>query len=181
MFPTLLIPNAIEQFSIGADTIEIPKCVLDFRKWTGDPVNETFGGKALIDVDGKPMFAELAIRDLFIKSEWQARWIETYGKSKEKPLLLAKWKDEKYRNQIAAPIKDGFVTRCLSDVAAQNNGSYFGCWDVLGWKDARIIFAESKRTKRDSIRQTQTSWLAAGLKSRLAPDNFLIVQWDFDA
>ena len=66
----------------------------------------------------------------------------------------------------------------MSKVAEQNKNSYSGCWDVLGWKDDRIIFAESKRSKKDSIRSTQISWLTAGLKHGLKKDNFLIVQWD---
>lgn len=180
MFPTLLIPNEVEQFSIGGELINIPRCTLTFRRWNGHPAKESFGGKALIDVDGKPMFAELAIANLFTRSGWQARWIETYGKSKKNPMFLSNWKDEKYRNQIAAPIKDDFVSKCLSGVASKNGGSYSGCWDVLGWKGTHILFAESKRAKRDSIRQTQTDWLAAGLNCGLVPNNFIVVQWTFE-
>ena len=180
MLPTLLIPNDIEQFSIGEKFIKIPKCILTFRRWSGDPVKESFGGKALIDVDGKPMFAELAIANLFKRSGWQARWIETYGKNKKNPMFLSKWEDEKYRHQTATPIKDNFVLKCLSEIASANGDSYSGCWDVVGWKDAYIIFAESKRAKRDSIRQTQTDWLVAGLNYGLTPDNFVVVQWTFE-
>jgi hypothetical protein len=178
MYPKFLQPANIELFPVDGKTIEIPKCIVTFDKWTGQPVKETFGGKPIVSVDGKPMFAELAIRAHFIKDGWQARWIETYGKNNKEPFCLTEWKDDKYKNQIHTPIADKGILNLLAEIAIQNGGSYSGCWDVLGWKNERIIFAESKRTKKDSIRTTQTNWLAAGLRHGLNADNFLVVQWD---
>ena len=179
--PFSLQPNGIEHFSINNADINIPKCSVKFKKWNGAPMKETFGGKAIIDVRGKPMFAELAIANLFIKSGWQARWIETYGKGKTTPIFLSEWRDDKYRNQILSPITDQKILDCLSSIARLNNNSYMGCWDIIGWKDENIIFAESKRLKRDSIRKTQNNWLTAGLQYGLRQQNFLIVEWDFES
>ncbi len=176
----LFKPNLFEEIILpSGQKVKIPKCNFVFKEWKGEPIKETFGGKALIDVDGKPMFAELAIMHLFIKSGWQARWIETYATSDKKPKILSEWKDDKYKNQIIASIADEVVTRRLAQIAALN-GSYSGCWDVLGWNGDKIIFAESKRFKKDRIQGTQVRWLDAGLHSRLTPENFLIVQWDFE-
>ena len=70
------------------------------------------------------------------------------------------------------------IKTIISGISKCNNNSYSGCWDVLGWKDDKIIFAESKRTKKDKIRSTQINWLSAGLKFGLKAEKFLIVEWD---
>ena len=178
MYPPFLQPTLTETFVINDTHIEIPKCLVQFDPWTGTPINETFGGKPLLSVDNTPMFAELAIMTAFIKDGWQARWVETYGKSNKEPIFLTEWKDDSYKNQVHQPITDKDVLALLALIAQQNHDSYSGCWDVLAWNDGTIIFAESKRIKKDSIRSTQTNWLMAGLKSGLTVDNFLVVQWD---
>ena len=76
-------------------------------------------------------------------------------------------------------ITNGSIQTLLNSIATANGNSFSGCWDVIGWKNDKIIFAESKRTKKDSVRSTQNNWLMAGLKSGLSLNNFLIVQWDF--
>lgn len=178
MYPKLFEPTDLELFVIHDKLIEIPKCIVTFDKWIGQPVKETFGGKPIVSVNNKPMFAELAIMAGFTADGWQARWVETYGKSKKEPICLTEWKDDKYKNQIHDPIPDKEVLDILADIANQNAKSYSGCWDVLAWKNGTILFAESKRMKKDSIRATQTNWLAAALQLGLSPNNFLVVQWN---
>lgn len=176
MYPKILQPTDTEPFHIDNITIDVPKCFVTFDKWTGIPVKETFGGKPILNVSDRPMFAELAIMTHFLNSGWQTRWVETYGK--KEPICLTEWKDDKYKNQIHVPFLDDKISNILADIAKLNNNSYSGCWDVVASKDDQIIFAESKRTKKDSIRSTQINWLTAGLKYGLQPNNFLVVQWD---
>jgi hypothetical protein len=117
--------------------------------------------------------------DLFIQSGWKSRWIETYGKAKTAPMILSDWKDIAYRNQDYSPIDDKNILGCLSGIVKINGDSYSGCWDVIGWKEGQIVFAESKRVKKDSIRQTQVKWLSSAFEYGLTSENFLVVQWDF--
>lgn len=179
-YPKLLIPTEEESFSLEGKIIKIPKCIVKFNKWNGEPIEDTFGGKPVICIDDKPMFAELAIMEYFIKSDWESRWVETYARLNLKPKILSSWKDGKYRNQVEDPILNDNIWYILEGIASCNNKSYSGCWDVIGWKGNQIIFAESKRNKKDKIRQTQNNWLSAGLKFGLKPENFLIVQWDME-
>jgi hypothetical protein len=74
---------------------------------------------------------------------------------------------------------DPKIIKLLENIATQNGNSYSGCWDVLAWKADKVLFAESKRVKKDSIRSTQTKWLESALKCGLSEKNFLVVQWDF--
>lgn len=176
MLPKFLEPTGIEPFKIDGKTIDIPKCKVTFDKWSGKPVKETFGGKPILNVSGRPMFAELAIMTYFQNDGWQTRWVETYGK--KEPICLTEWKDDKYKNQVHVPFQDVAIVKLLADIAKLNNDTYSGCWDVVASKRDKLVFAESKRASKDSIRATQVNWLSAGLKYGLHPNNFIVVQWD---
>jgi hypothetical protein len=180
MYPKLLKPTEFENFIINEQVIQIPKCIVEFEKWDGEPLSDTFGGKPVVKVNNKPMFAELAILECFVHENWNSRWIETYGKSKKTPIHLSQWKNGKYKEQEHDPIKEIKIIEMLNEIAKENGDLCFsGCWDVLAWKNANYIFAEAKRSKKDSIRNTQNKWLESALKHGLKIENFLIVQWDF--
>lgn len=163
MYPKQLVPNGEMEFEINGELVKIPKCAVSFEKWNGQPINN-FGGKPLVCVGNKPMFAELAILQGFIADDWEARWISTYGRSKSSPIFLDDWEDNSYRNQRHHDIANGEVRQILSDIAKYNPKSYTGCWDIFGWKDGKILFAESKRKKKDNIRESQRKWLIAAFK-----------------
>jgi hypothetical protein len=177
-YPKTLISDSIEIFKIEEEKYPVPKSNISFEKWIGKPIQNTFGGKALLNVDSKPSFAELAIVDLFVKEGWEARWVCTYGRGKQNPFFLKEWKNDNLKNQENNPIKEVWVMNLLNKVASLNNNSFSGCWDVIAWKEGELIFVESKRLKKDSIRQTQMDWFRAGLKSGLSEMNFLVIQWD---
>ncbi len=179
MYPEFFHPNSSEIVNLDNRAIEIPTCHVSYKQWAGVPVKETFGGKPIIDFENNPMFPELAIAKQFIKSDWQSRWIETYGKPNMKPIFLSEWHDDKYITQINSPIQDESITGILHGIAIANNNSFAGCWDVIGWRQNRILFAEAKWSKKDRIRTTQLNWLSASLKCGLQPDNFLFIYWHF--
>ncbi|MGI8581010.1 MAG: hypothetical protein ACR2KX_02380 [Chitinophagaceae bacterium] len=87
MYPRFFQPTDIELFIINDKQIEIPKCIVTFNKWSGEPLTSTFGGKPIVSFENKPMFAELSIMSHFIADGWQSRWIETYGKSKKEQFV----------------------------------------------------------------------------------------------
>ena len=179
-WPKLLNPSEKESIIIDGNNISIPKCIIQFKKWEGEPIKNDFGGKPIIEWKNSPMFAELAIFNICIECEWEARWVEVYGASKA-PKILSSWGDDKYKNQIENPIEDETIKKLLFGIHELNNKSFSGCWDVITWKEERIIFAEAKHQKKDKIRNTQMEWLAAGLKYGLNPDNFLIVEWELNS
>jgi hypothetical protein len=178
-FPSLLQPREREIIKLNDQTIELPKSVITFKRWQGHPIANTFGGKPLVDFEGQPMFAELTLMKLFRISGWEARWIETYGASANTPYHFSSWIDGKLTEQPIDSIQEQHVLTMLEEVSSLNGGTYSGCWDVLGWYAGHVVFAETKRTKKDRFRITQYNWLAAGLRAGLTPANFLVVEWDF--
>lgn len=179
IYPEKLIPNSFELFEINSKEIFIPKCKIEFDKWNGNPLKNTFGGKPCVSLNDNAMFAELAIMNLFIESGWNARWIETYGKPKLKPIHLSAWNEESFKNQIHNPIDDEYVQNLLNEIADINEFNFGGIWDVVAWKNQNVIFAESKRHKKDYIQSTQNKWLKSAFEFGLNQENFLMVEWDF--
>jgi hypothetical protein len=179
MFPSQLNPAHSEVFQLEGREVEIPKCIIQFQKWEGASFKETFGGKPLVAIAGKPMFAELAILTHFLNSGWQGRWTETYGRGNKEPIYLSAWKDNTYSNQTNDPITDLRILEMIAAIHKAICNSYIGCWDVLCWKGGKLIMAEAIRNNRDVVGKAQKKWLAAALSIGLRPENFLIVQWDF--
>src|ERR1700712_5442299 len=151
LYPSLLKPTSIELFTINDKSIEIPKSTIAFKKWEGLAIANTFGGKPLVDFDGVPMFAELAIMKLFIISGWNARWIETYGASDKAPYHFSDWIDAKLTGQPIDLIQEEHILTRLNEISLINKNFYSGCWDILGWLNEHIVFAESKRSKKDKF------------------------------
>lgn len=113
-YPSLLTPNDTEFLRVDEQQIILPKCQINFNKWKGVTIAHTFGGKPLIDVEGIPMFAEMAILKLFEKSGWETRWIETYARPKSSPIYLNEWKDDEFKNQIHVPIENEKINELIS-------------------------------------------------------------------
>jgi hypothetical protein len=66
MYPEQLIPEMVEDLQLPSGlNVRVPKAQPVFRLWSGEFTGDTYGNKPLIDVDGTPMFAELAILRLF--------------------------------------------------------------------------------------------------------------------
>jgi hypothetical protein len=163
-----LIPEATENLYLPSGTlVGIPKAQPRFRKWQGEFAGDTYGHKPLFDLDGEPMFAELAILRLFQKDGWDRVWVDTFRK--------------KYRTgwgETGIVKLSGDRLRLLK-VINERAGSSSGCFDVFCWKGEQVMFAESKRKSKDKIRDTQLRWLEAAIRTGLEPGYFLVVEWTF--
>jgi hypothetical protein len=144
----------------------VSKATPTFRLWTGDPIEDTYGNKPILDVDGEPVFAELAILRLFQREGWDGVWVDSYR--------------QKYRvgywgkgNEAVLPSE----REELLEQVYRKLGNRKGCWDVYCWKGRETVFAESKRRTRDRIRETQLRWLEAALDVGVPLESFLLVEW----
>lgn len=157
-----------EIFSLSSgEQVSIRKYFLEFREWQGTPVPNTYNGKAVIDWNGEPVFAELAVLRLFQSHGWEGVWVDSYRR--------------KYRvglpdvvDSVELPQKQ----RELIDSIRAKTGRSGGCWDVLVWKGDTTLFVELKRRKKDNIQSTQIEWLASTLDSGLTTENFALVEWN---
>lgn len=167
-YPKQLAPDSLETLRLpSGDEVHIPKARPSFRQWTGEFEGDTYGNKPLANVDGEPMFAELAILKLFQKDRWDGVWVDTFSR--------------KYRTAWG----ETGVVRLSGDrletlkAIHRRAGSAHGCFDVYCWRDDLILFAESKRASKDHIKDTQLRWLEAALQAGFEPTSFSIVEWSF--
>ena len=160
--------NETETFTLpNGGKIEISKRLYLFQKWSGEKIKNDYGGKAVLDYEGHPLFAELVILHLLEKEEWSGVWVDTYGK--------------KFRNDLpekAEPIILPADEQSLLDKISDRAGGFKGCWDVFAWKGNEYLFAESKRLGKDAIRDTQINWLSAALEVGVSPKSFLLIEWN---
>lgn len=157
-----------EIFSLSSSAeVLIQKYFLHFNQWKGAPIPNTYNGKAVIDWNDEPVFAELAVLHLFQSHGWNGVWVDSYRR--------------KYRiglPDVAEPIDLPEKQRQFIDSIRTKTGRHGGCWDILAWKGDRILFIELKRSKKDRIQHTQDDWLSASLESGLTNKNFALVEWD---
>src|SRR3989344_541018 len=146
-----------EMFSLSSgNQVAIQKYFLTFNLWKGAPISNTYNGKAIIDWNGEPVFAELAVLRLFQSYGWDGVWVDSYRR--------------KYRiglPDVVEPIEFPERQRELIESIRAKTGRSGGCWDVLVWKDDTTLFVELKRQKKDKIQSTQIEWLAAAIGSGL--------------
>lgn len=157
-----------ESFSLpSGESLLIQKYLLNFKLWKGAPIPNTYNGKAVIDWNGEPVFAELAVLRLFQSHDWEGVWVDSYRR--------------KYRvglPDVVEPVELPENLNQLIESIRTKTGRSGGCWDVLVWKGEEILFLELKRSKKDRIQDSQVQWLEASLTEGLNIENFGFVEWD---
>lgn len=183
LYPKGLEPDH-EELIPGLE-VAVPGINLVFKCWNGKPIRDDFGGRQIVDYEGRPVFAEIAIVRMAVKAGWSAFWQQAYPIRQSGPYYYADWKEDTVRkDQTAASSLDSSYHQDLqASIARYNSNSFRGCWDIIAWnrEGRRTLYIKSKQFEKDSIRDSQVRWfsacLSAGLKKK---ENFLVVQWRFD-
>lgn len=114
----------------------------------------TYTSKPLVDVHGEPVFGEIAIAHCLRKDGWSAVWADTFHGRKF-------WADMPTRSSpVALPAR----VRGMYDRIADAKGGPQGCFDVIAWKDGRILWLEYKGP-RDRPNRNEVLWIDAALQS----------------
>ncbi|MBI2669529.1 MAG: hypothetical protein HYX20_00030 [Candidatus Yanofskybacteria bacterium] len=174
MEPTPNNLSFLEPYSSGEEiivlssgkSVRIKKYFFKFKAWQGDPIPNTYGGKAVIDFNGEPLFAELAVLKLFRQNGWDGVWVDSYRK--------------KYRiglPDIVDSINLPADKQELLNQLRSKTGKFGGCWDLLLWENNPVLFIELKLSKKDRIQDSQIKWLEESLKLGYQAKNFLLVEW----
>lgn len=167
--PSELRPTSAHEFVLSdARIVLVAKATPSFSLWRGEPPGYTYGGKAILDVDGQPGFAELAILGAFLRDGWDGVWIDTYRAK----LRRGYWGVPPV-DRLPSPSHD-----LLDRIVKTRGGIRRGTWDVFCWRGNDVAFAESKRKRRDRLKPDQTHFLEAGLAQGVPLDSFLIVEWN---
>lgn len=159
------VDGELFSLSSGAE-VSIQKYFLHFNEWKGAPIPNTYNGKAVIDWNDEPLFAELAVLRLFQSHGWEGVWVDSYRR--------------KYRTglpDVTEPIELPEQQKQLIESIRAKTGRHGGCWDVLVWKDNQLLLIELKRSKKDRIQESQISWLEKSIEFGLNLNNFSFIEW----
>lgn len=139
--------------------------------WHGAAPTFDFGRKPILNFQGKPVFAELAILRLLQADGWEGAWIETYGGTHYLRDMPADWKLQSGHVTIPAE-REALLKRIWG------KGKTTACFDVMVWKDNQVLFCEAKRKKKDRLTDAQYKFIEGALECGVRPEQFLIVEWD---
>jgi hypothetical protein len=123
-------------------------------------------GIELVEVDGKPAFAEQAVLAILRADGWEGAWRDPVSRayrsgSPESPPLAQL--PEPAAGALAAVDKAGRSSK--------------GAWSLVCWRGQEIFLAEVLRSGREQIRSHQLSWMETALMAGWMPDAFLLIDW----
>ena len=101
-------------------------------------------------------------------SGWNAVWVEGLRYWETMP---AGWAT---KSDATIPAELDTLVRAL-----QKAGKTSAWFDVLAWRDDRILICEAKRSRKDRLTKAQLRFIEGALSCDLAPECFLIVEWTF--
>jgi hypothetical protein len=155
---------------LSGENIALPLCQPTFKSWLGLQPPFTFGRKRVVNYKDQPVFAELMILNLLREKMWDGVWVSSFGGTKylrEMPI--------NYR--LGPSVDLPAEHKRLHDDIQSVTGAKGGCFDVLAWRNGRMLFLEAKRKHHDKIRDTQRRWIEAAITTGVAPDKLIIVEW----
>ena len=150
--------------SLDEEALLVQRFCTTFASYTGDEKIPSYGGKAVIEDDGRPTYAEFAALSLFLKLGWNGMWVDSFRKQKR----LSLSEEAQCPESISSLLKS----------IALITGTETGVFDLVLWRERTILFLELKRLARDRIRNTQIEWIKAALSVGVDLDCFAILQWD---
>jgi hypothetical protein len=159
----------------GGVRVDVPTVRLRFREWKGPGPkrtwaqgwSDTYGKPLVVGGDDEPSVVEIEIVRRLSHAGWEAAWIDTLGKA---PAWMRPWTDR----GIGLPTAIAGIVARLRAASAPDGRP----WDVVAWREDRVLFLDAKRRQHDRIRPSQVAWLDAAVRQRLPEVGFGIVEWD---
>ncbi len=170
--PVQLIPTKTKLVPLpSGGTVTLPVCQPVFLRWNGKLPNFRFGKKPIVDDGGKPVFAELALLNLFRSSGWEGVWASAFGGTHYLREMPSDWKLASH--QVAIPKeKDEFLVKIWEAAGTK------ACFDVFAWKDSDILLCEGKQVDED-FTVGQYKFIQGALRCEVPSDSLLIAEWSF--
>jgi hypothetical protein len=125
----------------------------------------------MVSADGSWTVAEIELVRRFREAQWQAFWVDTYGKA---PREWAQWiiKPE-LRDSLPEPLGSKY-----RDITNAVNVRGKGRPDIIAWPResvARVVLVESEM--RDRISYDQENWFRRALQAGFSRDQLAIAKW----
>src|SRR5260370_14497395 len=130
-FTPYLIASLTVRLPSG-DLVGVPRCHCCFMRWRGEPIADTFAGKAVLEFYGEPVFAELAILGMLRRAGWDGVGVDTFRN---------KFRQAFAPHCCALPSQ---AQKLYNRIRDANGGNSDGCLDVFAWNDGRYLFVHAE-------------------------------------
>jgi hypothetical protein len=176
--------NAAEPIRLlDGSLCNIPKWILVWNTWYGASLTDlpnTYRVKPLIDWNGVPLYAELAILEIVESNGWEGVWVDSFHRK-----FLDRMPGRNLSVDLPANVAEEIklIRSIYRRLSAQywdskiSRGEFGGTWDLLCWRGDQLLFIEAKRKFKDRLQQSQAAWLMATLACSKAASSFRIAEW----
>lgn len=134
--------------------------------------------------DGRPAFAETAIRTMLSAAGFNARWVTPTSRGFAlhlEPVVGAVEPFESRETAFLLAVRDEVMRRAEGLSAAGDESKWrAGCWDVVGFRGDEVVFVEAKQRAAswsDAIRPSQRLWLEVALDMGVLLESFAVFDW----
>jgi hypothetical protein len=133
-------------------------------------LDRAYSARPLVLVEKQVAFPEIAVLALFKKMGWDGAWVDAQHH---------KYFD-RMPNQSKGMSLGAHANQAITRIAAYNENSRVGCWDLVLWSERAVAFAAVVGGARGAeIGEARTRWLAAAVKSGLSAGQFVVVEWNY--
>ena len=151
--------------------VELPLFKTTLDRWN-EPLQKDFfnwGGKPIINCNGVPLFAELALLKQFLASGFEGVWVETFGGPNFLTAMPGAWQVRPW--SITIPEDKHDLLRSIWRTARSQ-----ACFDLYLWRGPDILFCETKR-KGESLTRDQPKFVEGALQSGFKEEQLIVLQW----
>jgi len=133
---------------------------------------KTYTTKPLVQVDGEPLFGELAIVRWLQKDGWDGVWVDTYHSRGRRKFF---WQGMPHKTEPYDLSSIPRVWKTYNRIVEHNGGRAAGFFDVLAWRGDRLLFAEYKG-KGDKPNKNERAWIDAAVRAGVLTRDMLYVR-----
>jgi hypothetical protein len=118
--------------------------------------------KVAVEYLGEAVYPEFAIIRRLEAQGWEAAWRKN-------------WHGAAFWTDIGAVANVPDIVQARFFAVADLAGA--GAWDVMAWREHRILFVESKQAGSDRLTSNQRRWLEVALELGMSLDSFAVHEY----
>lgn len=170
-FPPELQPTGKFEMPLpSGKTVSLPVATPKFELWDGTPVDFNFGNKPILNYKNEACFAELVILRMLFEHGWEGVWVETYGGTHYLRSMPQAWSLKS--EHVSIPQEKEIFLKKIWQTAKTK-----ACFDILAWKDDKLVFFEAKRSGKDRLTKAQERFIEGALACGVSLESLVIVEW----